>query len=249
MTREKGGPGSSDPGRVTFTCINMTNLLSFAYNAEYDSIIGPGWLQEARFDVVATLPPGATKEDLMLMLLHLLQDRFKLVAHRETREMPGFALVVAKNGPVLKRASEDSVPGASSELVEQYPSGQRKLDEDGFPVMPGGPGVQERCIQGGCRFKATSASMHELAGKLPCRCPIVDETYLTGKYAFVLTCDVAPLVRLGLLNDRALAVDHEGSFPDIFHALQTQLGLKLERKNVPTSLVRIDRIEKVPVEN
>jgi uncharacterized protein (TIGR03435 family) len=248
MTTMQGGPGTSDPGQITYKFINLRNLLSWAYGVGYDAILGPQWLDDARFDVVATMAHGTTKEQWRLMLLHLLEERFKLVAHRETREMPGFALVVAKNGPVLKRASEDSVSGASNELVEQIPVGAAKLDEDGFPVMPAGPGVQERCIEGGCRFKATSASMHELADKLPCRCPIVDETNLTGKYAFVLTGDAAPLSSPDR-EERAGAPPRKQLFPDIFRALQTQLGLKLERKKVPASLVQIDHIEKVPVEN
>lgn len=249
FTTMQGGPGSSDPGRITYKCVNLRNLLSWAYGVGYDAVLGPQWLDDARFDIVATMARGTTKEQSRLMLVHLLEERFKLVAHRETRDTSGFALVVAKGGPILKEASEDSVSGDGGGPAEQLPAGQRKLDEDGFPVMPTGPGVQERCIEGGCRFRATRASMQELAANLPCRCPIVDQTHLTGRYDFILTCDVGPLIRLGLQDDQARAADHPSSFPDVFHALQTQLGLKLERKNVPTRLVRIDHMDKAPVEN
>ena len=188
----QGGPGSSDPGRITCNCVNLRNLLSRAYDVGYDAVLGPQWLADAQFDVVATMVNGTTKEQSRLMLIHLLEERFKLVAHRETREMPGFALVVAKSGPNLKEANGGLVSGDRGELAEQLPAGQRKLDEYGFSGTPTGTGVEERCINGGCRFRATRASMEELAARLPCRRPIVDQTRLTGRYAFTLTCDATP---------------------------------------------------------
>ncbi len=61
-TTMQGGPGTPMPGRVMYTCMNLTNLLSQAYEVGYDSVLGPGWLQDARFDVVATIPRGARRK-------------------------------------------------------------------------------------------------------------------------------------------------------------------------------------------
>jgi uncharacterized protein (TIGR03435 family) len=119
------------------------------------------------------------------------------------------------------------------------------VDKDGFTVTPLGPGVKEVCIPVGCRFRATRASMQELADSLPCRCPIVDETHLTAKYAFTLTGDVMPLVMPNLEEDQA-PPRTGGTFPDIFHALRSQLGLELKAKKVSTRVVVVDHIEKSP---
>jgi uncharacterized protein (TIGR03435 family) len=100
--------------------------------------------------------------------------------------------------------------------------------------------------------------MEELASRLPCNC--VDETHLPGRYKFVLTADVRGIERpqpvssspdpnpeaIGAAAPAGLG---ERSFPDIFHALEKQLGLKLERRKVPTPVVYVDHIERVPTEN
>ena len=62
----------------------------------------PKWLDSERFDIVAKIPKGTTKEQFQLMLQNLLAERFKLTVHHETKELPKYALVVAKGGPKLK---------------------------------------------------------------------------------------------------------------------------------------------------
>src|SRR6516165_11144822 len=85
---QRGGPGSGDPGRVTYTFSTMLDLLADAYSVKRNQISGgPTWLDSERFDIVAKIPAGATKEQVNVMLQNLLAERFKLTLHRETKEL------------------------------------------------------------------------------------------------------------------------------------------------------------------
>jgi len=241
-------------GRIRYTSMSLRNLLVSAYDVPYDSVVGPAWLEDVRLDIAATFARGTSKEQFRLMLLHLLAGRLGLVAHLGSKLTEGYALVVAKSGPHLERAAAEA---AMIDLREPPPPASGIRDEDGFPVLPVGPGVQQSCISGVCRFRATSATMEELADRLPCRCKIVDETHLAGKYKFVLTGDVQwtaqpPRPDSAEIDRPRLDVGFgvKGQrFPDIFHALENQLGLELVRRKVPTPVAYIDRIERVPTEN
>jgi uncharacterized protein (TIGR03435 family) len=94
--------------QVTERDISMTLLLQLAYGVELDQIQGPEWMASSMYDVVAKLPDGVslTREQMMVPLQQLLANRFNLQVHREVREKPGYALVVAKDGPKLKPAKE-----------------------------------------------------------------------------------------------------------------------------------------------
>jgi uncharacterized protein (TIGR03435 family) len=72
-----------------------------------NQIEAPAWMESVWFDIVANVPRGATRDQANLMLQNLLADRLQLKVHRTTRELPIYALVVAKNGPKLKVAVND----------------------------------------------------------------------------------------------------------------------------------------------
>jgi uncharacterized protein (TIGR03435 family) len=83
-----------DPGRLTYTNITVRGLVREAYELKvYPLSRGPEALSTDRYDVIAKVPPDASKEQRMLMLQALLTERFKLVVHRETKELPIYALV------------------------------------------------------------------------------------------------------------------------------------------------------------
>lgn len=98
------------PGREVHPFATIENLLMVAYGLRYHQVIGPSWINGQRWDIVATMPPGTSKEQATFMLRNLLADRFKLKVHRETRDLPLYELVVAKGGPKLK-ASDASTSG------------------------------------------------------------------------------------------------------------------------------------------
>jgi uncharacterized protein (TIGR03435 family) len=106
-----------DPGRLTYTNITARGLIREAYGLVrlYPLSRGLDALSTDRYDVIAKAPPDTSKEETMLMLQALLAERFKLVVHRETKELPIYALVVEKSGPKFHEAQEDgSAPEISS---------------------------------------------------------------------------------------------------------------------------------------
>src|SRR5205823_1653898 len=84
----KGGPGTADPSRITYTNIMLRAILLSAYELKNYQISGPDWLDTLRFDITAKVPEGATKEQFQAMLRNLLETRFKMGVHRESKELP-----------------------------------------------------------------------------------------------------------------------------------------------------------------
>ena len=99
----KNGPtspmmGRSLPGRFEATNMPAKILLLQAYGIPTYQIQGaPAWLDSERFDIAAKTPEGTQQDQVMLMIRSLLIERFKLVAHRETRESAVYALVLARS--------------------------------------------------------------------------------------------------------------------------------------------------------
>ena len=105
-----------DPGRLTYTNIAVRGLIREAYGLKvYPISRGPDALLTDRYDVIATVSPDASKEQRMLMLQALLAERFKLVVHRESKELPIYKLVAGKDGPEFRAVEDDgSAPETGS---------------------------------------------------------------------------------------------------------------------------------------
>jgi uncharacterized protein (TIGR03435 family) len=99
-----GGPGTDDPGRINYDYIAMKSLLIRALGVKDNRITGTGWLDGEHYDIVATIPAGATKENVSLMLRNLLETRFGLSFHHETKDLPAYEMTVARNGSKLKES-------------------------------------------------------------------------------------------------------------------------------------------------
>jgi uncharacterized protein (TIGR03435 family) len=98
-TEEKSyGQMLRDPGRVSYLGVTLQNLLAVAYHIKDLQIAGPSWLDSDRFDIVAKLPHEANDEETRAMLQALLEDRFKLTFHKETRPHRAYGLMVAPDG-------------------------------------------------------------------------------------------------------------------------------------------------------
>src|SRR5690349_3137039 len=96
------------PAGIDFNNVALKGCIRSAYGMEaYRILGGPDWTASERYDIVAKAAAAAPKDQLMLMLQTLLEDRFKLKVHRETRELPVYGLVVARNGPKLRPGKED----------------------------------------------------------------------------------------------------------------------------------------------
>ena len=231
-----GGPGTSDPGRINYTNIMLKRILVTAYDIQNYRISGPDWLDTLRFDITATVPDGASKEQFQSMLRNLLETRFKMTSHRESKEMPIYALLVAKNGPKIKPTAE--IDGKAAE--EQLATMQAAEGKDGFPVLSlHAPGLIVETKGGRGRVTAKDVPMAKFADLLTGQVarPVVDMTGLDGIYSFVL-----------YFTPESSTAGH-GSEPFIFSALQQQLGLRLEARKAPVELLVIDHIERIPTEN
>jgi uncharacterized protein (TIGR03435 family) len=270
----QGGPGRGDPGRVTYTFSTIRDLMVDAYSVKGNQISGaPNWLDSERFDVVAKVRPGATDEQVKVMLQNLLAERFKLTLHRETKELPLYALVVGAKGPKLKDSNVSDTPPAQADAPPPpLPPSLRgmKIGPDGCPETP--PMAASRTgnftimtPNGECMI-SNALTMDGLATQLSNRFdrPVIDQTGLKGKYALRLRYDQAsmPGGRGGSAmikggpglgadgGDPANRTSPDGvPPPSIFIALQEQLGLKLEAKKGPVDLLVIDHVEKTPTSN
>jgi uncharacterized protein (TIGR03435 family) len=85
-------------GGIVLTNVTLRQLVDAAYDIQDPQLVGPDWLETARFDIEAKPPAGHPKEYLDPMLKTLLEDRFKMAAHREMRTIPVYALVIGKDG-------------------------------------------------------------------------------------------------------------------------------------------------------
>lgn len=115
---DKSGSGSSHwndhQSKMMATNISLRNLIVFAYQVHDFQISGPDWLRSQRFDIQAEGGAWANKTDRPVILQNLLVERFKLALHRETKELPIFVLVVAKEGPKLQSVTPTGSSGISS---------------------------------------------------------------------------------------------------------------------------------------
>jgi uncharacterized protein (TIGR03435 family) len=228
-----GGPGTSDPGRITYTNVPLRRVLLIAYDFSNHQILGPDWLNTLRYDITAKVQEGATKEQFQAMLRSLLIARFQMAIHQESRELSIYSLLIAKGGPRIKPATETA--SADEQLAEVKGEGR-----DGFPVVQlRSPGMVIETRNGQARSTAKEVSMAKFADFLTGQVgrPVIDRTGLAATYSFALY----------FTPQGAVAADD--TQPGIFAGLQEQLGLKLEPGRGPVELLIVDRAEKVPTEN
>jgi uncharacterized protein (TIGR03435 family) len=215
---------SQDKGRLTMSNVSLRTLLLRAYKTKDPQLVAPDWMADARFDIVATLPAGATSEQVPAMLQTLLADRFKVTIHKDSKVMPVYALVVAKGGPKLKEAEGDTQMS-----VDASPRGRKMTGKTTMDLL--------------------CDSLSNMLDR-----PVNDATELKGTYELDLTWTPEDTDRRGLGPGRAPegSEAHPNDSPDapsIFVALQEKMGLKLESRKAPAAIIVVDNAEKVPTEN
>jgi uncharacterized protein (TIGR03435 family) len=249
-----GGRGTADSGRFTARYATLSSLIMRTYGLKTYQVIGPSWLPSEHYDIMAKVPDGTTPEQQLAMLQNLLAERFKLIVHRETKEMPVYDLVIAKGGPKFK----EFVPPPAPKEGDPPPAGPSKItmDADGFPVLPRTGGMvmvsKNGVVMTAMREQITMAT---LATRLTGQAgrPITDRTGLQGKYDIALhwSIDAASMGAGAAAGATSPAAPDAGAVPalDIFSALQAQLGLKLEPKKGMVDVLSVDHAEKIPTEN
>jgi uncharacterized protein (TIGR03435 family) len=214
-----------------FTAINPTlrELIRAAYQVRDLQIAAPEWIESARFDIVAKAAAPLKMGVVPPELRQLLADRFGLKVHNESRELPVYALVIArpdgKLGPALRVVDVDRCPQAMARAEAVARGGQ--------PPSAPAPGQQVECglrsrpgaLNGGSiTIEPLAQRLSEIIGRV-----VLNRTGLTGRFDL----------------DLSWAPDQNPDTPgpSIFTALQEQLGLKLESTRGPVDVLVIDRVE------
>lgn len=218
------GKGFRMNGRQ-FTTLNtsLNDLMTFAFGIHVRQIVGgPAWFESEKYDLLATpdVEGQPNHDQIRGMMQKLLADRFQLKFHRDKKELSVYTILVAKGGPKLTKSESDSqLPG---------------LFFRGLGNLP-----------------ARNATMGEFAGLLQSAVldkPVVDQTGLTGRFDFTLKWTPDEFQFSGLGIKPPAPTDSADAPPDLFTAIQQQLGLKLESTKAPAEVFVIDHVEK-PSEN
>ena len=211
----------TDGRRFTTRYTTLINLLQMAYGMDRQQIVGgPAWVATDEYDIDAVASdPDQMAHHREEMLQKLLADRFKLTTHREQRELPMYVLVVAKGGPKLKTADPSEAQGSFCERL-----GQCTFKRDALPHF--------------ARW-LSFAVLNK---------PVEDKTGLTGAFDFTLkwTPDESQFGGMGFHVPPP--ADGASALPELFTAIQDQLGLKLEPQKVSAEVLVIDHVER-PSEN
>jgi uncharacterized protein (TIGR03435 family) len=260
--------------RITDTRVDisqpMISILSTAFRADARRLVVPD-LNDAYVEIRATVPAGATRQQVPEMLQRLLVERFGLVWHRELRLTDGYALIVGPGGVKMRQVEP------LNELQKEFPpepssAGRGRNDitretSQGTTrtvSIPGGTRwITSRTMYeeignrvGGVTINAIRMTMAELLPRLESTVdqPIVDRTGLTGLYQFTL--DLPPDATIERLRRQLPLPD--GTLPQPSFTAPTGavsvlktiegLGLRLERTRVPMEVVIVDKIARTPTE-
>ncbi len=209
-------------GMLNTTDSSLSDLLKFAYDLHPRQLVGPAWIETEKYDISAKpdtegIPNGV---QLKMMMQKLLADRFQLTFHKDKKELSVYAITVSKPGPpkLTKNESGGALPGFGG----------------------GGP----------AGMLVRNATMAEFANVLQSRIvdrPVVDQSMLGAtRWDFVLkwTPDASQLAAAGVPPGAPPPADNADAPPDIYAAMQQQLGLKLESTKAPVEVLVIDKVEK-----
>jgi len=257
--------------RVDVRYMSLSRLILTAYRLKPYQLSGPDWMKTQRFDILAKIPEGGSKDMVPEMLQLLLAERFKLAIHRENKEQPVYALTVGKNGQKLQAPAADAdapLPNAPGGRGLYTPGGEASVDANGNVAVTGGalgPMRGGRGSDGGMKMDMLKITMSGLADLLTPHedRPVVDTTNLTGAYRFTFEI-LQPTPsgdggrKGGPPADGAGGRDGGGGpgadaprdiFGDaLFQALE-KAGLKLEKSKAPIATIIVDHLEKTPTEN
>jgi len=237
---DSGGPirVSSHPGSYSATNISVSQLMMAAYHLQDFKISGgPSWIRSSRFNVEGRAESGsdATTKSFDLMLQRLLEDRFKLRAHVENRDLAVYELTVVPHGPKVKAIETPAEP--VSILSAPVEAGRDMPPPGQLRVTIGDLMASQMPFEGFVRFLSNTVER-----------PVIDRTGLRGVFDIKLRWSPAQGERGPFGPATAAAADAYPDRPSLFTAVQEQLGLKLERAKGPVDVLVIDSVAH-PTEN
>jgi uncharacterized protein (TIGR03435 family) len=254
---QPSGPNRVDAGlrmdgsQAHFGSLTLKDYIAMAYRITASRVSGPEWLASQRFDISAKLPDGGTREQIPQMLQSLLADRFQVKFHRETKELPAYALVLGKSPLKLTKTPDTEQPDTQG-AVNVAVSGSAA----GVSVDLGN-GSYYTFANNQFEFKKTS--MNVVAERLErfMDRPIVNMTALTGNYDLTLPLTpedyrallVRSAVNAGVdLPPPALRLLDAGPPVSLFDAID-QLGLHLDARKLPLDMIVVDSALQTPTDN
>lgn len=234
--------------------MGLKDYLTVAFRVKIYQISGPDWIGSERYDISAKIPAGAKEDQVPEMLQALLVERFQLKTHKEKKDFPVYALIVAKSGLKAKPTPQDAQP---------------QTDEAPRPAVNvtggGGPRGVNINMGNGSSFsladnkfvarKLTMAQLAETLARFEDR-PVVDITGVEGAYDLELEFTAedyrAMLIRSAVAAGVTLPPEAlklmESSGDSLLTALE-KAGLRLEPRKAPLDVVVIDHMSKTPTEN
>jgi uncharacterized protein (TIGR03435 family) len=234
---EAGGRFGGRPEQIVVTNYTLRDIIRNAYGLQrYQIVGGPDWQAQDRFDITAKAPEGTPQSQLLGMVQTLLADRFALRTHRETRDLPVYALVLARSdrrlGPKMQPARFDCAALAAARSRGENPPPAQPAGERPACGAQANPG---RLLVGGYAIPDFARNLSGFAGR-----PIVDRTGLTGAFDFELlwTPDEPPPPGV------TLPPWYDPNGPSLVTAVQEQLGLKLDATTGPVDVLVIDSAER-----
>jgi len=248
--------------RVDIGISSLSELIGMAYKVKYYQIQGPDWLGPTgqRFDILAKMPEGATKDQVPEMLQALLAERFKLTLHRTSKETQVYALIIGKNGLKMKETPSDvPVPPTGDDAPAKDTTMKvTGTQEKGMTITNTPAGTQKvTMVEGVMHVEASKMPLSMLAEALSRYVdhPVIDMTELKGNYQVVLDIsqeDIRNVMRSvgAAMPAGAGGATDNASEPgsSILTSVQ-QLGLKLDARKTPLDMIVIDHLEKLPTEN
>jgi uncharacterized protein (TIGR03435 family) len=269
-----GGVIRIRPGNISVSGMPIRLLIRQAYGQlqDFQLVGGPSWINDDRFDIEVKIDSAVPfgPQVVPAVLRQLLEDRFAIKTHKETRELPVFALVLARSdgrlGPNLTASSPECVtmmsargratPDGRAGPPPDGRGGPPPLDARGRGPGPGplafdGPPQCGQRMGGFGRIRAGGNTMEQFASALSgtAQRVVVDKTGLTGYYDFSLTfTPTTDQLPPGPPPPGAEPPPIDPNGPSLFTAIQEQLGLKLQDQRGPVDVVVIDSIDQ-PTEN
>jgi uncharacterized protein (TIGR03435 family) len=220
--------------------VTLGSVIRLAYGLQDFQVVGaPKWVDSDRFDIQMRGPQGAVESEAPRRLQSLLAERFALKAHREKRDVPIYALVLARAGkslgPRLRRSQ------FTSETLRQQDAKLSRENPATFKPLECG-------LASGRRLGDCGTTMATLATRLPIYVGriVVDRTGLTGLYQYDLRFSDQPIPGAGPGGGFPFPVSSPGGDPEaptLFTALEEQLGLKLVPQTAPVDVLVIDHVE------
>jgi len=243
------------PGRAEIECISLERIIYFAYAGigSMDHPLlndhptdtshvrgGPGWIRSEKFTIEAKAEETADRQTMMgPMLRALLEDRFHLKVHRETEEIPMYALTVSKTGMKIQPIGEDGCLAPRGGPPRPDPAAKPACGS----FRSTGDGVNKHWLLGG---ETLDRFAHSTLSSVLDRF-VMDQTGVSGRFNIALEFALDESIKPGVFGGgRAVDPPPAGvdKAPSIFQAVQEQLGLKLEKSRGPHEFLLIDHVER-----